>query len=387
MVSRLNITDLAALDRPMVEAMARKSADLMSAFRTQTFETTLTLYAYRQNIADAMWCALKLKMLDSAAHLVEAFCTYYWHGGDAERCSHALDEALLNFVDVTTGELRPELERPGLRVWHQAIRISAHWPRHHPNPSVRGGTTLKPPSGDNYATGLWFRAISQRRRAATAFLAERAKPSTNPYYSSGDLEYLAAEFSFEPHNPATWANALALAKASGQVRLPDDVIGRSSSLLAEARIRLSMATYTAAYAAEKLGGGDEELRASIEAERNHAAALLRRAERSPDAETRSQVFVLSASLLLSRGDLTSAIAYLHAGVKLMLALEDPSFWRHYWNFAVSLRDHGWFTRSREYALLAFSGAVRSNPFKATPIRQFIESLEAEHPELKSDPMV
>lgn len=364
-VSKFEDAGSTDLDGPMIQATAQKAAALMAGFRTHAIQTRFTMRAHLQNIADAMWCALDRKEIEASSHLVEAFCTYQWMVCDVERSSRVLDHALLQFVDGRTGALRPDRVEAGRRVWEQAIRIGAHWPRNEPDPFLREGTTLMPPPGDHYAQGLWLRATGRRSEAARAFWAELHDPSPHPQYSSGDLECLIAEYIYPSDQPGALTVALEFARRSDGLRHPDDSIGKAWSLVTQARLRLM---------ANEIGVVDE------------VASLLRQAEIRfcPDPEIRSYIASLWSAVLLDQGDLSSATGYLEDAAELMMGLEDGSVWKIYWSFAQSLRQHGWLARSHEYAVTAFLGAMHANQFLATPIREFIHELESENPELLRD---
>ncbi|MFV2103155.1 CHAT domain-containing protein [Micromonospora sp. LOL_024] len=380
-LSRLDAFEKQNLDATMVDVVSKKCASLMAKYRTEGFETEQTLRMHRQNIAEAMWLALNNKKDLEASHLVEAFCVYHWNAGMVDRSIRALDRALLRYVDGRTGRLRPGYEEIGLRVWEQAIRINAYWPYSHWDDFLRHATTLMPPAKNHYAKGLWLRAVNRRHEAGLAFLKELEEPSAAPSYMPGDLECLAAEYLFDAESPRTWQVARWLVQRSEQLRLRGDTLGRTWSHMAHARILLNLANLRI-----KVDKDEDRIRIATAAAEMQAQAvtLLRKAEYSPDPEIRAHVHNLWAYVFLSRGDLTSVLSHFEECVQIMVDLQDRSVWRVYWEFAQLLYSRGWIAKSYELASVAFHSAMDSNLFYATPIRKFLQRLEAEHPECRNE---
>jgi hypothetical protein len=117
------------------------------------------------------------------------------------------------------------------------------------------------------------------------------------------------------------------------------------------------------------------------------ADLLRRTQSEAgghSAENRSEAAMLWSSIMFARGDLTSAVAFFEEGAEIMIDLEEKSIWQHYWFLAIDLVNHDWIARGYEAAITAFQFAMQAGDYRLPgQIREFIQQLEADYPELKS----
>lgn len=245
---------------------------------------------------------------------------------------------------------------------------------------------LVPPENDHYAMGIWLRAIGQTEDAEAAFRAELSTPLRSPRYAPGDIECHLVEMLGQQDK---WPDALHMSLQSYAARLPGDALGRAWSRISEARIRMMMV-----FSRKDSQDDDNEATTWIEVAPEHLAALdeiagiLREAQSEAggqSAEARSQAAMLWSQIMLTRGDLTSAISSFEEGAAIMMALEENGIWRHYWWFALNLLNHGWIARGYEYALNAFQYAMHAGPVlvmhqTCTMIREFCQQLEAAYPE-------
>ena len=373
------------LQEAFVDAMSRTCADLVAEFRSDTAHVIDMLALYKQNISSANLIALKRRQLLAASHLTEGLCLYCRFTGDVDLLSHVLDYSLPYFIDTRTGALRPECSEFGLRVWDQAILLSAYWPRKR-DPMRDGRVRLAPPENDHYAMGIWLRAIGQTEHAAAEFRAELSTPSRSTRYAPGDIECYLVETLGQQDR---WSDALTMSLQSYAARLPGDTIGRAWSRISEARIRMRMV-----FNHEDSHDDDDHVMTLVTVTPEHLAALdeiaglLRQAQSEAggqSAEARSQAAMLWSQIMLTRGDLTSAISSFEEGAAIMMALEENEIWRHYWLFALNLVNHGWIARGYEAAVNAFQYAMHAGPVMVmhqtcTMIREFCQQLEAAYPE-------
>jgi hypothetical protein len=372
------------MQEAFVDTVSRACADLVAGFRSDTAGVIDMLGRYKQNIMDANLVALKRRQLLAASHLTEGLCLYCWFTGDVDLLSGVLNRALPYFIDTGTGALRAECSEVGLRVWDQAILLSAYWPRN--EPMRDGRVRLIPPENDHYAMGLWLREIGQTEHAEAAFRAELDTPSRSPRYASGDIECYLAEILTQRER---WPDALRESLQSYAARLPDDSLGRACSRIWEARIRMAMIFNRE----DRQPGDGDVMRVEVTPEdlaaMDEIAAILREAQSEAggqSAENRSQAAMLWSQIMLMRGDLTSAISFFEEGTVIMMALEKTAIWSHYWWFALNLVYKGWVARGYEYAANAFLYAMRAGSRlemhgTCTMIRQFCEQLEDAYPEL------
>jgi hypothetical protein len=344
-------------------------------------------------MSDALYLALKRGQLQAAAHLAEGICLHSRFTGNVDLESRVLDHALPYFIDTTTGMPLPECGETGLRVWDQAIWVAPSWPRKR-GPMGNDEVGLRPPENDNYAAGLCFRGIRDMAQASVAFRAELESPAERPRYAPGDIECQLAEASYDPAQPATWADALRQSQRSQAARLPGDSLGRAWSGVAEARIRMAMVPYIQTGKRRKgrwrrkgNATGPVQIQAEHLAALDEIADLLRRTQSEAgghSAENRSEAAMLWSSIMFARGDLTSAVAFFEEGADIMIDLEEKSIWQRYWVLANDLVNHGWIARGYEAAITAFQFAMRTGDWRLPgPIREFIQELEAAYPELKS----
>lgn len=376
--------DHEGLQGAFVDTVSRACADLVPGFRSDTAGVIDILGLYKQNIMDANLIALKRRQLLAASQLTESLCLYCRFNGDVDLLSHVLNYSLPYFIDSHSGVLRAECSEVGLRVWDQAILLSAYWPRN--EPMRHGRVRLIPPENDDYAMGLWLRAIGQTEHAAASFQAELSSPSRSPRYAPGDIECYLVETLVQQER---WPDALRESLQSYAARLPDDSLGRAWSRIWEARIRMAMIFNPE----DRQDSDNAVLRVQVTADdlaaMDQIAALLREAQSEAggqSAESRAQAAMLWFQIMLLRGDLTSAISFFEEGAAIMMALEKSAIWSHYWFFALNLVNRGWIARGYEYAVNAFlyamqAGSILEMQRTTTMIRLFCEQLEATYPEL------
>jgi CHAT domain len=373
-----------ALQSAMIDTMSRTAADLVAWLRSDTIRAVEMLANHKQNMSDCLYFSLEREQLEAASHLAEGLCLHCRFEGDVNLLGRVLDHALPYFIDPGTGALRPECGEIGLRVWDQAIWLSPDWPRN-PDPMRPALTRLMPPEDDHYAAGLWFRAIRRMDYASAAFLMELEEPARDPRYAPGDIECQLSEIADDLSEPETALEALRRSRQSYDARLPRDLLGRASSCLSEARIRMQMVMRSDEF---QLDDPDVYMRIVLTPEDfaalDEVADRLREAESNVyglSAENRAQAAVLWSRIMLARGDLTSAISYLEEGAEILIDLEDASIWSHYWLFAINLLQLGWVARSYEAAQTAFHFAMRTGDIALpTSIRMFCERLEEAYPE-------
>jgi CHAT domain len=373
------------LEEAFTDVVSRTCADLVAGFRSDTADVVDMLALYKQNISSANLIALKRGQLEAASHLTEGLCLYCGFTGDVDLLSNVLDYGLPDFIDTRTGALRPECSEFGLRVWEQAIQVSAYWPRRR-DPMRYDRVRLTPPENDHYATGIWLRAIGQTEPAADEFRAELSTPSRSPRYSPGDIECYLVEMLGQQRR---WSDALQMSLQSYAARLPGDTIGRAWSRITEARIRMMMV-----FDHEDCQDDDDDVMTWVRvtpddlAALNEIADLLREAQSEAggqSAEARAQAAMLWCKIMLIRGDLTSAVSSFEEGTSIMMALEENGIWRHYWWFALNLVRYGWIARGYEAAVNAFQYAMHAGPVlvmhrTCTMIREFCQQLETAYPE-------
>lgn len=375
------------LQDAVVQAVSQTCAEALARFRSDVAGSYDTLANQKQNALDALHAALERRERAAAASLTEAVCVLCRFDADIDLAGRVLDRALPLFIDTATGDLRPECLEIGRLVLDQAIWISPYWPRN--LQPMQSRMPLYPADDDHYAAGLWFRSAGDLGRASVAFQMALDTPERERRWAPGDLECHLSETVYDPVRPATWPDALELARASYAARLPDDSFGRAWSRISEARLRMVMTLLPEAAIAD-----DQDITARIEIGPEHlaalekAAVLLREADAEPgvrSAENRSQAAMVWSRIMLARGDLTSAISYFEDGAQLMMDQQESSISSHYWNFAVNVLHHGWVARSFEMAISAFQFAMQAgNHELATGIRQFCEQLEATYPELRDE---
>ena len=375
--SRLPRDTTADLDGALIDTVAEVCAGLITEFRAAPLEVSELLLAHKQNMSDTLWMAMERRRIEPTATLTEAICLSCRYEGDVDLASRVLDMALLHFLERNT--FAPQLKPNELaaRIWYQAIWVSAYWPRELKTYQQR--SPLMPPDDDHYADGLYLRATGDFETAVRAFSAEMYEPGSAPRYYPGDVEWHIAEIILTAAD-LSYPTALDYARRSYAARLPGDAVGRASSRILEARIRLAMMAPSDLFEGGLLPPDDP-------ATLDEIAELLRdaRAERGGrSAENRAQAGMLWSSVMLGRGDLTSAVAAFEQSAALMVTLQEAGIWRHYWHFAHNLIRHGWIARGHEVAVNAFHSAMQTGDFMLpTRIREFCEHLEATYPELTS----
>lgn len=379
--SRLPQIPDARLDGMLIETIAETSAELSAAFRSRTATVVELLRLHKQNLHDALWLALESGRVESAAKLAEAVCLSCRYEGDVELSSAVLDRVLPLFIDTSTGALLPDHRDLALRVWDQAIWIGPDWPRGW-NPRFPQRILLRPPDGDHYAAGLFHRALTRFGPASSSFLAAMQEPVSSPRYSPGDLEWYLTEIKHVTDPSPDFEVAIEGSRRSHAVRRADDAIGRASSRILEARIRVAMVFRDQEDSTQPLDLTPERL-----AELDEIADLLRDARAEPggwSAENQSAADLLWSTILLVRGDLTSAVNSFEQSLATLMSLQERALVRHCWFFGLSLVRRGWVARGYEVAMAAFHFAMRDgDDGAATSIRQFCRQLEATYPELTS----
>ncbi|MGW4912335.1 CHAT domain-containing protein [Streptomyces sp. NPDC004270] len=383
--SRLPADPALELDEGLISTAAEISTALAARFRQDTAAVVWALMLHQQNLAEALWLALERRRFEAAAQLIDGLLLHCRYEADVELASSYLDNALPYFIDTRTGVLRPELREIGRRVWEHAMWVGLRWPRTR-DPMYNNSVTLSPSGDDHYADGLFFRAVGRYDKAYAAFSAELREPSTNPGYSPGDVDWYVSEMLVNIVPRELFEIALKSSQISYAARLPDDAIGRSSSLLLEASMRISELLRR-----PEFQFADDDVTARIEflpedlASLDTVAGLLRDAQKEvggQSAENRYKAAILWSTIMLARGDLTSAVSHFEECVAIMIALDTTQITRYTWRFALDLIRHGWLARGHETAQAAFAHAMRgSDHVLATHIRKFCERLETRYPEL------
>jgi CHAT domain len=374
--SRLSPDTQADLDGALIDTVAEVCAGLLTQYRAAPLDVSELLLAHKANITDTLWMAMERQRMEPTATLTEAICLSCRHEGDVDLASRVLDRALLHFLERDT--FAPQL-KPGelaARIWYQAIWVSAYWPRS--TQPFQQRSPLMPPDDDHYADGLYLRATGHFETADRAFSAEISEPASARRYYPGDAEWHIAEIGLTMAADLNYTTALAYARRSHAARLSSDAVGRVSSRVLEARIRLALL-------APGDGLGEGLPPADDPSDFDEIAQLLSGAfaERGGlSAENRAHALMVSASVMLGRGDLTSAVADFEESMSLLLRLQEPYLWRFSLRFAQNLIHHGWIARGYETALAAFHFAMQSgDPVLPTRIREFCQQLEADYPEL------
>jgi CHAT domain len=375
------------LQDAFIETISRKCADLAARYRTDTAAIVDMLDFHKQNMSDALYTALERGQLLASSFLTEGLCLYCRFVGDADLASRVLDHTLPYFIDTRSGVLRPESSEIGLRVWDQAIWLSAYWPRKRQLVLVRQGPArLAPPENDHYAHGLWFRAIGRLDDASKAFRVELDTPAQHPRYVPGDIECYLSETLYYADQAKSLPDALRESRQSYAARHASDSLGRAWSRISEVRIRIAMVFSHEDYQVDAESDTARiQVRSEDRAELDEIADLLREAQSEAggqSAENRSQAAMLWSDIMLARGDLTSAVSHFEEGIGIMGALEEPSICSYYWWFARHLIYRGWITRGYEYAVNAFQFAMQTgDQGLSTSIHKFIQNLKATYPEL------
>jgi len=374
--SRLPQVPGADLDGALIDTVAEVCAGLAAEFRAAPLEVSELLLAHKQNMADTLWLAMERRRVEPTAKLTEAICLSCRYEGDVDLESRILDKALLHFLERDTFAPRLKQGELAVRVWDQAMWVSAYWPRN-PQP-MQNRAPLLPPDDDHYAAGLYLRAIGELDHAARAFAAEMREPASAPRYYPGDLEWHLAEIKLNATDYLEYESALEYARRSHAARLPSDALGRASSRVLEARIRLALLVPSNLFEGGLLPPDDPVVLEEI-------AGLLREAMAEPggrSAENRAHAGMVRSFVMLARGDLTSAVAAFEESVAVLLDLQEAGVWRHHWHFAHNLIHHGWIARGYEVAQAAFHLAMETGDIVLpTRIREFCEHLEATYPEL------
>lgn len=374
--SRLPHDHDADLDGALIDTVAEVCAGLVTEFRAAPLEVSELLLAHKQNLSDALWIAMERRLIEPIAKLTEALCLSCRYEGDVDLASRVLDSALLHFLERDT--FAPQL-KPGelpARIWYQAIWVSAYWPRN--LRMLQQRSALMPPEDDQFADGLYLRATGDFETAVRAFLAELNEPGSAPRYYPGDVEWHLADSILTGASDLSYPTALAYARASHTARLSNDVVGRASSRILEARIRLAMLGPADPFEQEPSPPDDPVVLREIGDLLSEAMAE----GGGGSAENRAHWLMVQASLSVAHGDLTAAVAAFEGGVSLLARLQGTDQWRYYLRFAHHLIDHGWIARGFEFAFAAFHAAMESgNMMLSTRIREFCEHLEATYPEL------
>ena len=375
--SRLQQHTAADLDDALIETVADVCAGLITEFRAAPLEVSELLLAHKQNMADTLWMAMERRQIEPTATLTEAICLSCRYEGDVDLASRVLDKALLHFLEGNT--FAPKLKPDDLaaRIWYQAIWVSAYWPRNVEPSRVRA--PLMPPDDDHYADGLYLRATGDFETAGQAFSVEMHEPASAPRYYPGDCEWHIAESILAAGADLSYPTALDYARRSYAARLSSDALGRASSRVLEARIRLALLAPGDSFE-ERLPAPDDpvvldEIRGLL------SEAMAEDGGRS--AENRAHGQMVWAFVMLGRGDLTQAVAAFEESVSLLVALQEADdLWRYYLRFAHNLIHHGWIARGYEAAVAALHFAMETGDFMVpTRIREFCQHLEATYPEL------
>ena len=361
-------------------------------------------------MADTLWMAMERRRIEPTAMLTEAICLSCRYEGDVDLASRVLDKALLHFLERNT--FAPQL-KPGelaARIWYQAIWVSAYWPRQ-PKP-LQQPSPLMPPDDDHYADGLYLRATGDFETAVRAFSAEMDEPGStrpvqrqrpapgrrgtrrshrrllpggrpdradpDPRYYPGDVEWHIAEIILTAAADLSYPTALEYARRSYAARRSSDAVGRASSRVLEARIRLALLA-PGDPIEEGLPPPDDPV-VLEEIDGLLSEAIAEGGGRS--AENRAHGLMVRSSIMLGRGDLTSAVAAFEESVSLLVALQEADLWRYNLRFAHNLIHHGWIARGYEVAVAAFHFAMQTgDPMLPTRIRRFCQHLETTYPEL------
>jgi hypothetical protein len=155
-------------------------------------------------------------------------------------------------------------------------------------------------------------------------------------------------------------------------------VGRASSRVLEARIRLALLAPGIPFEDGLPPPDDPVVLEEIDGLLSEAMAE----GGGRSAENRGHGLMAWTSVMLGRGDLTSAVAAFEESVSLLAALQEPDLWRYYLRFAHTLIHHGWIARGYEVAVAAFHFAMETgDPMLPTRIRGFCQQLEATYPEL------
>jgi hypothetical protein len=192
------------------------------------------------------------------------------------------------------------------------------------------------------------------------------------------VEWHLAEAILTSAADLSYPTALAYARASHTTRLSSDVVGRASSRILEARIRLAMLGPADPFEQEPSPPDDPVVLREIGELLSEAMAE----GGGESAEDRAHWLMVRAFLSVSHGDLTAAVADFEGGLSLLERLQGTDRWPYYLRFAHHLIDHGWIARGFEFAFAAFHAAMESgNMMLSTRIREFCEHLETKYPEL------
>jgi hypothetical protein len=375
--SRFPLDAEADLDGALIDTITEVSADLIAEFRAAPLEVSELLLAHKQNLADTLWIAMQRTRPEPTATLAEAICVSCRYEGDVDLASKILDKALLHFLE--RGGFTPKLQPNELaaRIWYQAIWVSAYWPR-----QVQGfqeRTPLLPPDDDHYADGLYLRATGDRQTALKAFSAALEKPGDRPRYHPGDVEWHIAEIILAAAADLAYPTALEFVRHSHAVRLASDPLGRASSRVLEARIRLALLAPGDPF--EEAAPAAEDPAVLDEIDGLLSEAMAENGGRS--AENRAHGLMARAFVMLGRGDLTSAVAAFEDSLALLIAQhQDSELWRYNLHMAHGLIQHGWIARGYDTAIAAFHFAMQTgHPTLPTRIREYCQQLESTYPEL------
>jgi CHAT domain len=393
--SRLPQDTGADLDGVLIDTVTEVCAGLITEFRAAPLEVSELLLAYKQNMADTLWMAMERRRIEPTATLTEAICLSCRYEGDVDLASRVLDKALLHFLERDTFAPQLKPDELAARIWYQAIWVSAYWPRQLQS-SYQQRSPLMPPDDDYYADGLYLRATGDFETALRAFSAEMDEPGSarpaqrqrtapgrrdradpDPRYYPGDLEWHIAETILAAAADLSYPTALDYARRSYAARLSSDAVGRASSRVLEARIRLALLEPADPF---EEGLPPDDLVVLEEIDGLLSEAMADGGGRS--AENRAYGLMVWASVMLGRGDLTAAVAAFGESVSLLMALQEADLWRYNLRFAHNLIRQGWIARGYEVAQAAFHFAMQTGDLTLpTRIRTFCEYLEATHPEL------
>ena len=98
------------------------------------------------------------------------------------------------------------------------------------------------------------------------------------------------------------------------------------------------------------------------------------------AENRAHGLMVRASVMLGRGDLTSAVAAFEESLSLLMALQEAELWRYNLRFAHNLIQQGWIARGYEVAVAAFHFAMQTgDPTAAHPDPRVLRALGSDPP--------